>query len=365
MRFIRFDNKDTRQERLISDRLAAIRQVSDIFAKNCINTYYPSAMLCVDERMVSFRGRVKFRVYMPNKPDKYGIKLWSLADNDTKYIKNFEVYLGKIDNKIEREQGKRVVISLSRCLESGHNITVDNFFCSYSLGQELLKNNITMLGTIRKNRREVPASFGSAKNRELFSSRFAFTDTSTLVSYVPKKSKAVILLSTMHHDSHVQDDEEKKPDMIIDYNKSKIGVDIADQMMKQYSVKRSTRRWTLALFFNFLDMAALNSYIIWCSIHGKESRRHFLEILIDELKLNYIEKRREKGTSGLQLSIQQILMPSSSSSSSSPTEIKRERCVLCTSRKLVSYHCHFCKKCVCKDHYVVVCNTCHNSIKKK
>ena len=66
-----------------------------------------------------------------------------------------------------------------------------------------------------------------------------------------------------------------------------------------YSDKRSTRRWTLALFSNVLDMAALNSYIIWCSRHGKKSRRHFLETLIEELKLNYIEKRREKGTSGL------------------------------------------------------------------
>ena len=231
---------------------------------------------------------------MPNKPDKYGMKIWILADSETKYIKNFQVYLGKIGSESQKDLGKNVVMDLSSCLQPGHNITVDNFFCSYSLGQQLLKKNLTLLGTIRKNRHEVPKSYAKTKDRELYSSIFAFTDTTTLVSYLAKKSKIVLLLSTMHHDNNVQEDEKRKPEMILDYNKTKVGVDVADQMMKHYSVKRATRRWTLALFYNFIDMAALNAYIVWSYCHGKDKRRHFLESLINELKEKYMTKRSAK-----------------------------------------------------------------------
>ena len=31
---------------------------------------------------------------MPNKPDKYGVKFWVLADVETKYVSNIDVYLG-------------------------------------------------------------------------------------------------------------------------------------------------------------------------------------------------------------------------------------------------------------------------------
>ena len=31
---------------------------------------------------------------MPNKPDEYGVKFWVLADVETKYFSNIDVYLG-------------------------------------------------------------------------------------------------------------------------------------------------------------------------------------------------------------------------------------------------------------------------------
>ena len=43
----------------------------------------------------------------------------------------------------------------------------------------------------------------------------------TLVSYVPKADKAVILLSTEHHDREVDQNNKQKPQIIIDYNKFK------------------------------------------------------------------------------------------------------------------------------------------------
>jgi hypothetical protein len=42
----------------------------------------------------------------------------------------------------------------------------------------------------------------------------------TLASFVPKKSKAVIVVSTMHHSKEI-DLISEKPRMILDYNKKK------------------------------------------------------------------------------------------------------------------------------------------------
>ena len=42
---------------------------------------------------------------------------------------------------------------------SGCNITTDNFFTSHSLAKFLLGQNLTLLGTVRKTRKELPSEF--------------------------------------------------------------------------------------------------------------------------------------------------------------------------------------------------------------
>jgi hypothetical protein len=49
-------------------------------------TFYPEEAVTVDEGMCPFRGRVSFRVYMPYKPNEYGIQLFILAESWTGYI---------------------------------------------------------------------------------------------------------------------------------------------------------------------------------------------------------------------------------------------------------------------------------------
>lgn len=124
----------------------------------------------------------------------------------------------------------RVVLDMTSGLQ-GQNVTCDNFFTSYALGQELLKRKLTMVGSVRKNKPELPSALVSTRGREALSSSFAFTDTHTLVSYVPKKNKNVILISTLHKDAAVSTTEDRKPLMIQDYNKNKPGVDCLYKVM--------------------------------------------------------------------------------------------------------------------------------------
>ena len=113
---------------------------------------------------------------------------------------------------------------------------------------------------MKKCKREIPDCRKPAKSRKTKTSIFGFNDQLTMVSYVPQTNKAVILLSTMHHEISIdKEDHKKRPEIIKFYCKTKISVDLVDQMIETYICRRQTRRWSLKLIFNLLDVAALNA----------------------------------------------------------------------------------------------------------
>ena len=90
---MRFDDKNTRDARKASDPFAAIRDITDMFASNCQEMYTPSTCCTIDEQLLAFRGRCPFRIYIPNKPANYGIKLVMLCDSKTIYAVNIIPYV--------------------------------------------------------------------------------------------------------------------------------------------------------------------------------------------------------------------------------------------------------------------------------
>ncbi|XP_055355335.1 uncharacterized protein LOC129600779 [Paramacrobiotus metropolitanus] len=198
---LRFDNKKSRYLRELTDKLAHIRELFELWVPTLRNSYLPGPYLTIDEQLYSFHGHRKFKQYIPKKPSKYGLKNSILADSASKYCCNIQVYTGKSPGvPPERNQGRRVVLDLVQYLgvDSGRNVTTDNFFTDLELGKSflLLKRNITLVGTMRKNKPEIPAAFLPSRESAEFSSLFGFTKEAALVSYVPKIGKAVILLST-------------------------------------------------------------------------------------------------------------------------------------------------------------------------
>lgn len=57
------------------------------------------------------------------------------------------------------------------------------------------------------------------------------------------------MLSTMHYMPD-EDQSVKLPEVLGFYNKTKGGVDVFDQLCKDYSVSRRTRWWTVAVFMD-------------------------------------------------------------------------------------------------------------------
>ncbi|XP_044026047.1 uncharacterized protein LOC122863534 [Siniperca chuatsi] len=95
----------------------------------------------------------------PSKPAKYGIKSWVACDAQSSYTWKMQIYTGKPAASgapaaaPKRNQGMRVMLDLTEGLRGPHNVTCDNF---YELGRQLLPRNLTMVGTVRKNKPELP-----------------------------------------------------------------------------------------------------------------------------------------------------------------------------------------------------------------
>ena len=96
---------------------------------------------------------------------------------------------GKGETRQGRQLGELVVLTLKEPLQSsGLGITVDNFFCSLSLACQLLLRNMTVLGSIKKNRREVPTEICCHLGKDLyFYGFFLPTTKSSLLHVSPRK----------------------------------------------------------------------------------------------------------------------------------------------------------------------------------
>ncbi|CAJ0946462.1 unnamed protein product [Ranitomeya imitator] len=240
-RHIRFDDKRTRALRFETDKLAPISYIWNIFIKNCTKLYNPSTKVTVDEQLVPFRGRCKFIQYMPSKPAKYGIKIFWMYDSANYYGINGAISCGKeVGAPVQKDLGSEIVKTLAvPIFNSGRNITMDNYFTNVELGNFLLQKAITLVGTIKPNRREIPEALKHSRQRALYESVFGFNNKATLVSYKAKKEKSVILLSAMHHNCSIDSNDRKlKPEIILHYNKTKGGVDKMDEMGSDNSSKR-------------------------------------------------------------------------------------------------------------------------------
>lgn len=372
---LRFDNPDDRDERKKEDPTAAVSKIFEKFIANSRLVYSPGPTMCIDEMLVPFRGRCRFKMYMPKKPAKYGIKILCMTDARTHYVYNWYIYCGKgSDGKGLSDAEKNLlipsqaVIKLAKPIEkTRRNITADNWFSSVELANELLKHDLTYVGTLKKNKTEIPPEFKPNKSREVDTSLYGFTDDLTLLSHVPKKSKAVILISSMHH-SPEEDEPSGKPEIIAFYNLTKGGVDGVDQKCANYTSSRRTRRWPMVVFFTLVDVGCgVNSYILYQSYKDTKrlTRFDFMKTLANSLTHPFMAFRMEHTRylpRQLVSTMKMILNYEDHEDGPNIPEFfeKRKTCSTCPPRlkRQTKYPCQKCGEAICLECAKKVCKTC-------
>ena len=135
-RFLHFNNSEEEPPKTDPrfDRLYKVRPVLEYFNRKMLEVYQPGKNLSVDETMIAFKGRLAFRQYMPNKPIKYGIKVWVAADSSNGFALKQKVYLGKDGERSEDGLGYDVVTGLVEPFANKiHHVYFDNYFCGVKL----------------------------------------------------------------------------------------------------------------------------------------------------------------------------------------------------------------------------------------
>lgn len=254
------------------DRAWKVRPLIKHFNEAFQAALSPTAEQSIDERMVKFKGQSTMKQYMKDKPIQRGFKHWCRNDSKTGYVFEIDMYTGK-NKSPEVGLSEAVVLQLTRKI-TGRNIHlyIDNFFTSPSLLSKLKKDEIFCTGTVRQNRKGMPKDFLADKSMDRGAVDARHCDGMFAVKWMD--NKAVHLLSTITSSEEMitvrrrQKGQKEKvsvpcPAMIRDYNNGMNGTDVMDQRTKPYSFdRRSPTKYYTRPFFDYLEMAVVNSFII-------------------------------------------------------------------------------------------------------
>ena len=131
------------------------RDLFEILIATFSKFYNSSENLDIDEVIVSFKGRVIFKQYIPKIHKHFGSKIFKLCDS-TVYMYDLKVYLGKDSQRMAQRvtATHATVTELTRKIEGcGHKLYMDNFFSYPELFEDLVKKQIYCCGNVRLNRK--------------------------------------------------------------------------------------------------------------------------------------------------------------------------------------------------------------------
>ncbi|GFR66931.1 PiggyBac transposable element-derived protein 4 [Elysia marginata] len=240
------------------------------------------------------------------------------------------------------------------------------------LSSHLLNNGVTLVGTVRRDKRFLPHDFQKGTKMSKGNAMFAFTKTTTICAYKSNTKKHVVVLSTMHHSA--DRGTTNKPEIVESYNSIKGGVDFMNQMCHKFTTKRKTNRWPMLLFYNMLDLASIASIICWRktfpedTLSKKDMRAQFNIAISRELVQAQLDRRSELTSLSLYLrtvintAVSVYYVTEGRQGENLHTQKKWGRCHLCPRKKDTKtvQRCSSCNNFVCKGHVKkqVLCDKC-------
>ena len=128
MAFLHVVDPDTEDP---GDKLRKVNAFVTYFKSRCLSLYQPKQNVAIDERMVKSRHRSGIRQYIRDKPIKWGVKLWVVADSSNGYTVDFNVYIGRhaAETVSDKGLGYDVVMKL---IQPFHHQGYHLFFNVYS-----------------------------------------------------------------------------------------------------------------------------------------------------------------------------------------------------------------------------------------
>ncbi|XP_072007002.1 piggyBac transposable element-derived protein 4-like [Engystomops pustulosus] len=276
------------------DRLYKLRPLINMLNQSFIEKYLPEQNVVVDESLLSFHGRLSFRQYLPSKRARYGIKLYKLCESESGYTTAFRIYEGR-DRTItapgcspDLSTSSNIVWEIMQpLLHKGYHLYCDNFYTSVALFRHLHAANTGACGTMRKNRKGFSQQLVGKALKKGESCAYA-CDELLAVKYRDRKD--VYLLSTIHSAECVSVRERgapadrQKPVSVAEYNKYMGGgVDLSDQVLQPYLVKRKTKTWYKKVAIYLIQIGIHNAFVLYKKKGGRDTYLDFQEKIIEGL----------------------------------------------------------------------------------
>lgn len=277
------------------DPLFEVRKLLDLVTPRFEDQFNLHEEVSIDEAMIPFKGRLSFKQYLPNKPTKWGIKVFVLADACTGYTKRIQIYTGKNTNleaAVKTGLTTRLCLDLVKGLESDHiKLFVDNFYTSPSLFIRLYRKGVNACGTARSNCAHFPKQLIVSKDqkkvkvgpktpnahrqtalRRVGRGYISHRASGPLLATVWVDKRVIYFLTTMHRAKpHAtvrrrgpegRREDKECPPCLPDYQKYMRGVDRGDQLQSYYYSGRRSVKWWKRVFTYIIEASALNAYIL-------------------------------------------------------------------------------------------------------
>ncbi|RZF41384.1 hypothetical protein LSTR_LSTR000098 [Laodelphax striatellus] len=267
-------------------RSGKVKRVVQYLEKKFREYYCPSDTVSIGESTIDFKGRVAFKVYNKDKPNKWGIKVFVVSDAVNGYVCAMEPYMGSITtSNLDRPEllaTSRIVLSLIQKLQQtygsveGLKVFTDRYYTSVELAKELYLKKIHLTGTVNRNRKGLPREIRikpKLKRGEMLSLRKDNdNDDPSFIHVLEWKDKRPVTVLTTLYDNKTEivkrivkggvEESIIKPSIICRYNEYMGGVDISDHYIASYAFTRRSIKWWRKVFFWLLEVAIVNSFIL-------------------------------------------------------------------------------------------------------
>uniref|UniRef100_G3U0L7 PiggyBac transposable element-derived protein domain-containing protein n=1 Tax=Loxodonta africana TaxID=9785 RepID=G3U0L7_LOXAF len=334
------------------DRLHKLRPLIDAL-NSCLKEVYVPSRCQFEESTVPFKGRSSGKQYMPVKR---GYKVWCLADTQTGFVSHFEIYSGKKDASSDSflSLGESVVLGL--CHTYNHSrrlIAFNHFFSSYRLMKTMHDRGLYAVGMVRASRRGLT---GDAEERG--ESLFRTKGCVSAVKW--QDSKPVMVLSTFHNPEDITTVRSKNrdgsssvitcPRAVAEYDAIMGGVDRFEKRRERYAIGRRSAKWWHRLLYFLVDLAIVNSFIMWdCTHGGRCDQLSFRTALVRQLAVgqgttsrgrpSYLVKNKQ-GVSGVPEDVRLVQV-----GKHLPIKATRRRCRECSAKKKQTRTTVMCSQC--------------------
>ncbi|OWZ14359.1 hypothetical protein PHMEG_00012167 [Phytophthora megakarya] len=262
-RYLHFiDNEPPR----VRDKLWKLRPVIDTLQSRFMSGWTLPSKFSFDEGVLpATTRRNTTRMFMPDKPLRYGTKLFMVCDSETAYCHRKAMHPSvshtnkqAVDSKTGAAAVVRNMKVILRDRPKGFRLVViDRFYSSVALALQLLAMSIYVLGTIQINRIGYDKNIVERRKtrpHSILRGSFAFSRATSVPRMVACHwwdRKPVHYLAT-------GPSKVKCPKVISDYQRWMGAVDVHDQLrLQSYSIQTTFRfqKYYKSLFMGFLDMA--------------------------------------------------------------------------------------------------------------